>query len=81
VSEIVTQQKRREKMKNLLNRLFKREEKKVDYVTPARAPRVYVEFQWVGTRGRIGQKMDLALLKSYVENEVIYGDYEIIAYL
>lgn len=68
-------------MKNLLNRLFKREKNKVDYTTPVREPWVYVEFQWVGTRGRTGQKMSLALLKSYVENEIIYGDYEIIAYL
>lgn len=73
--------KGKRKMKNLLNRLFKREEKKVDYVTPVREPRVYVEFQWVGTRGRTAERMNLALLKSYVENEIIYGDYEIIAYL
>ena len=64
-------------MKNLFNKLFKKD----TTTKTTNNKKAYIEFQWVGTRGRVAEVMHLNTLKHYVENGVIYEDYEIVAYI
>lgn len=62
----------------MLKRLFKREEKRAERKDTRL---VLVHLQYVGQKGRIAERMPKCYLEELVERELVFEDYEIIAYL